>query len=231
MRRLIALIIGFAAMFAFLSPVLAKAGPEEEQKVETAAAYFQEIMANPGHGIPREVLEGARGIAIIPGIVNSPAFGLGGSIGEGVMVVRHENGKWSNPFFVNLTSTNLGLQTGNETHDTVLVFETRKAVDAVLSGGRVSLGVDISIMQGPTGRAGMPNSDVFSYSSSRGIFAGLTLGGGTLLVNKRANARYYGNDRVTLGNILAENVTLVPASAGRFNCLVAYYTYVRTGAC
>ncbi len=231
MRKLIPLMISFAAVVLFLSPIPVKAGSVEEARIDRAAAYFQEIMSSGDHGIPKEVLDSATGIAIIPGIVNSPGFGLGGSIGEGVMVVRQADEKWSNPFFIGLTSSNLGLQTGGETHDTILVFETRRGIDAVRNG-KLSLGVDVSIIQGPTGRhAGMPGADVYSYSSSRGIYTGVSLGGGVLRVDSTANTSYYGDRKMGLNSILAGTGKYTPASGIRFNCLMAHFTYAPSSAC
>src|ERR1700749_2167088 len=147
--------------------------------------------------IPHQLLEEYSGIVIIPHMINA-GLGIGGKHGKGVAMVKLDNGKWSDPVFVTLTGGSFGLQIGVQSVDLVLVFHHRGVLTKVKNGD-FTIGGDISAAAGPVGRSGTASTDyklqaeVYSYSRSRGLFAGITINGSNLGIDKTANANFYGN--------------------------------------
>jgi lipid-binding SYLF domain-containing protein len=146
--------------------------------------------------IPPALLTDAQAIAVIPHTVKA-GFVVGGRRGSGVVYVRGDDGTWGGPTFIKLTGVSAGFQVGVESADVVLVFRTRKALDRVLSGkGKLTLGADAAIAAGPLGREAGAGTDakleaeIYSYSRSRGLFAGVSLEGAVLAHDRRANLDY-----------------------------------------
>jgi lipid-binding SYLF domain-containing protein len=143
------------------------------------------------------MLREAQAVAILPGVIKA-AFVFGGRHGKGVLLAREADNSWSRPTFISMTGGGVGWQIGLESTDLVLVFMTRTSVNRVLAGkGKITLGADVGIAAGPLGRQAEAATDaqlkaeIYSYSRSRGLFAGISLQGGVLLVDHRANDFYY----------------------------------------
>ena len=105
-------------------------------------------------------------------------------IGRGVVMARQPNGDWSNPVFISLAGGGIGWQAGIQSTDVILVFKTREGVRRLLEGkDKVTLGADIGVAAGPVGRQaeastdGQLKAEIYSYSRSRGLFAGVSLEG------------------------------------------------------
>lgn len=188
------------AMFALLlvgawsATALAK---NEVRTVRDSAAVMQEIMRIPEKGIPPMLLHDAKAVAIFPGVIKG-AFMVGGEHGRGVLMVREESGRWSNPVFISITAGSFGWQIGGTSTDLVLVFKTLRGVENMMKG-KFTLGADAAVAAGPVGRNAQAATDVtlkseiLSYSRSRGLFAGLSLEGAALLIDNDSNAAYYGH--------------------------------------
>ena len=136
------------------------------------------------------------------------AFFLGGSRGNGVLVVRDKYGRFSNPIFINLTGGSFGFQWGIQSTDVVLVFTSARSIEKITSG-KLTLGADASIAAGPVGRQASAatdptfSSEVYSYSRSRGLFLGVALSGSALTIDNGADARFYDRgsaDAVAIAN-------------------------------
>lgn len=140
-------------------------------------------------------------------------FIFSGKGGEGVVVARTGHG-WSGPSFVGTGGAGWGVQIGVEATDFVFVLNNRAAVRAFSKGGNVTLGADASVAAGPVGRdahAGVtPTAAIYTYSRTKGLFAGVSLEGAVIATRKGANERYYGRP-VWAGDILSGRV---PAPAG-----------------
>jgi lipid-binding SYLF domain-containing protein len=112
-----------------------------------------------------------------------------------VVVARTAHG-WSGPSFIGTGGAGWGLQIGAEVTDFVIVLNNDSAVRAFSKGGNVTLGADASVAAGPVGRAAeadvTPKAAVYTYSKSKGLFAGVSLEGAVIGTRKEANARYYG---------------------------------------
>jgi lipid-binding SYLF domain-containing protein len=161
-------------------------------------------------GIPNEILSGCEGVVIIPKLINA-GLGIGGKRGKGVGMVKLANGKWSNPVFITLTGGSIGLQIGVQSVDLVLVFKN-KGVLTKVKDGDFTIGGDISATAGPVGRSSTASTDhsleaeIYSYSRSKGAFAGISINGSNLAIDKSSNANFYGNN-VTSQSIFASAVS------------------------
>ncbi len=172
-----------------------QAGQKQESIVISAVNIMNKIMSIPESSIPPKLLRNAKAIAIIPNVIKV-GFVLGGRFGRGVLSVRGKNGRWSAPCFINLTGGSIGWQIGAQSSDIILVFKTRRGVDGIV-GGKFTLGADAAIAAGPVGRnasaatdAAM-NAEIYSYSRSKGLFAGVSLAGSSLAINDEYNKNYY----------------------------------------
>ena len=129
-------------------------GPVEAQRdterFVDAAKVLELFTTDEEHGIPADILQRARGIAVIPNLIRG-GFIFGGRRGRGVLAIRSPNGEWSNPAFVTLTGGSFGAQLGAESADVVLVFANDRAVRNIASG-KFTLGGDATAIAGPVGR-------------------------------------------------------------------------------
>jgi lipid-binding SYLF domain-containing protein len=187
-------------LFALTMPVTAQQ-PKQSAEVDRAAeatSVLNEVMNIPENAIPEELMSRAHGIAVIPHVVKG-AFGIGGQWGKGLMSQRSENGKWSQPAFIEVGGGSFGFQIGVQASDIVLVFTDESGIKGLLKG-KVKLGADASATAGPVGRKAEVGTDVllrsgvFAYSRSKGLFAGVSLDGSVVSIDDDANRRVYGKD-------------------------------------
>ncbi len=166
----------------------------EETTMRAASTVLDEIMAVPGRSIPVSMLADAEGVAVIPNVIKG-GFIVGARYGNGVLVIK-ENGQWRAPVFITLAGGNVGWQIGVQSTDVILVFKTQRSVQGILSG-TFTLGVDAAAAAGPVGRQAAAatdpalKSEIFSYSRSRGIFAGVSLDGSALTIKQASNLAFY----------------------------------------
>jgi len=167
----------------------------EEGSVQASIAVLNEIMTVPAQRIPKSLLAGAEGIAIIPKVIKG-GFVIGARYGRGTLLIRDKNHAWHAPVFVSLTGGSIGWQVGVQSTDVILVFKTQKSVQGILSG-KFTIGVDAAAAAGPVGRQASAATDlqlkaeVYSYARSRGLFLGASLDGSMLQVDSMAGAAYY----------------------------------------
>jgi lipid-binding SYLF domain-containing protein len=204
-----------------------RAGPAEVDTVERSAAVLQALAHQPLRCIPPALLCDAQGVAVFPHVVKV-GFVVDRRFGRGVLLVRKPDGSWSNPVFVDLEGGGIGLEAGVEATDLVLVFKSPSSLDHILKGkGRLALGSDVSIAAGPVGREAEVASDrrlkpdVFSYSHSRGLFAGLSLAGLRVQVDGHANEAFYGLRGCGPGDVLAQRCPALGAVVGLHTALAA----------
>ena len=218
----------------FAAVVLAGACPgahaqaREQGRLLTASQILEELRTTRDQAIPDRLLERAYGIAVIPDLTKV-AFFAGGRRGHGVLVVRDKQGRFTNPVFITMTGGSFGWQWGVQSTDIVLVFTTPKGVEGI-NGGKVTLGADASVAAGPVGRQAEAATDaafkaeVYSYSRSRGVFAGLALDGTAITIDDPANAAFYRKPGIASGDIIAGTVTSEDESARRFLAAVTAST-------
>jgi lipid-binding SYLF domain-containing protein len=187
-----------AVLFALLLVPTAVKAADPQETVQSAIQVLDEVMSSPGKGIPASLLKDAEGVAVIPGMIRVGAI-AGVRRGKGVVVVREADGGWALPQFVTLGGGNLGFQIGAESSDVVLVFKTKRSV-ANLMDGKFTIGTDAGAAAGPVGRRVEAATDVqlkaeiYSYSRSRGLFAGISLDGSRMQLDPEAWRAYYGVD-------------------------------------
>ncbi|CCH60990.1 hypothetical protein TBLA_0D04950 [Henningerozyma blattae CBS 6284] len=161
--------------------------------------------------IPPDVLKRAQGLAIIT--VFKAGFLFSGRGGSGVLVARLPNGHWSAPSAIAMGGAGAGGMAGLELTDFVFILNTKDAVKSFSEFGTITLGGNVSVSAGPLGRnaeaAASASSggfaSVFSYSKSKGLYAGVSLEGSAIIERRDANRKYYG-DRCTSKDILSGRI-------------------------
>lgn len=207
-------------LLSFVVTLSAFAATKEESRVVIATDVLDQFQRIPEGRIPPALLSRAFAVAVIPNVIKV-GFGLGARRGKGIVVVRNPDHSWSNPSFVTMTGGSFGFQVGAQSTDIILVFKTRKSIDGITSG-KFTLGADASVAAGPVGRHTAVatdwkfQSEVYSYSRSRGLFAGVALEGAGITMDKKANAAFYGSASMTVEEIFASAGNVAPASANKF---------------
>lgn len=175
-----------------------KSQEKEEDKVAAAAKVIKDFTTMK-ESIPSELLKITKGIIVVPKLINA-GFVVAGKRGKGIAMVKNSDGTWSDPTFVTITGGSIGFQVGVQSIDLVLVFKNRETLENI-GKGTFTLGGDISVTAGPIGRNSSATTDykleaeVYSYSRSKGIFAGISLSGSALDVDAKANKKFYGEDQ------------------------------------
>jgi len=178
-------------------PALASDRDDDIGRIQKATRVFHEIMATPDKGIPRDLLEKAKCVAIIPG-EEKAAFIFGGNYGKGVATCRTATG-WSAPMFIAVGGGSFGFQIGASFTDAVMLFMNDHALHSLL-GDKFKIGADVTVAAGPVGRQASANTDVrldaeiLSYSRSKGVFAGISLDGAVVQADNSGDKAMYGSD-------------------------------------
>jgi lipid-binding SYLF domain-containing protein len=203
----------------------ASAGTAREdtvKRLQSSVDVLQSIMATPDKGVPEEVLSNAKCILVVPDLIKG-GFIFGGKHGRGVASCRTSAG-WSAPAFVSIGGGSWGLQIGVEGVDLVMLVMNDQGFQHLLSS-KFALSGEGSVAAGPVGRhasAGTDwkmNTEMLTYSRSKGVFAGLTLEGAVIEQDDDSTRAIYGK-HMRFRNILSGKVT-TPASAEAFMKAVA----------
>jgi SH3 domain-containing YSC84-like protein 1 len=187
---------------------------DDVARTQKAAQVLKEVMDAPDKGIPHDLLETAKCIAIIPGDKKF-AFIFGGSYGRGVATCRTGHG-WSAPMFIAVDGGSVGYQIGGSSTDIILLFMNDRALQSLLSD-KFKLGADASVAAGPVGRDAAAstdlklNAEILSYSRTKGVFAGVSLDGAVVQVDKSGDQTLYGDNVDTHG--ILDGEVRIPASA------------------
>jgi SH3 domain-containing YSC84-like protein 1 len=215
MKKLVTLV----ALFSLSVTIAARAETREDvqNRMDNAALVLHQIMATPDKGIPEEVLEHAKCVAIVPHMIKG-GFVFGAENGRGVATCRTAKG-WSAPAFFAITGGSWGLQIGVEGVDVVMIFQGDRGMQR-LEDSNFKVGADASAAAGPVGRnasAGTDwnlNTQVLTYSRAKGAFAGLTLSGANVRQDNDSMRAYYGH-HISSRRVLRGQVA-TPAGADRF---------------
>jgi lipid-binding SYLF domain-containing protein len=189
-------------------------------KLSDATAVYRELITASDKAIPKELLERAKCIAVLPGVIKA-AIGFGARHGSGVMSCRSESG-WSTPAFVSISGGSWGVQLGAESSDIVLFFMNDRGARSLVDGSRVTLGGQASVAAGPLGRSAEAatnldfKAEIYSYAKSKGLFAGLSLEGAELRPDNDDNRDYYGSGVTTTQLLFGSGPAKVPAEAQTF---------------
>src|SRR5450755_963575 len=177
MKKMISLLLisfmGLVGNYAWAS----SAREDSVARLQSSVDVLHAIMATPDKGIPAEVLSGAKCIMVVPHLVKA-GFIFGGKQGSGVASCRTSSG-WSAPACVSVCGGSWGLLIGAEAVDLVMLVMNDQGFQHLLSS-KFELTGEGSVAAGPVGRhasAGTDwkmNTEMLTYSRSKGVFAGLT---------------------------------------------------------
>lgn len=190
MRVLIAVLLLFTAQAT-------QANTTPEQRTQKATTVLKEMSAIPENSIPERLLAEAYAIAIVPDLAKA-GFVFGGRYGKGLISIRGADGAWSNPNYIKLTGGSVGFQVGVQSSDLILVFTSAAGVESIIKG-KFTLGADAAVAAGPVGRNVQASTDekfkaeIYSYSRSKGLFAGVSVDGSAITIDDKANETIYGD--------------------------------------
>lgn len=214
-KKIILLTLCFAAAIPMF------AADKAADRLADSTAVLKTIFTK--QDIPSSLLDKAVCVLVYPS-VRKVGLGVGVTYGRGVISCRtgeNMNGKWSAPAMYTLDTGSLGIQAGTSSTDYVLLVMTDRGANKILSG-KLKLGADASAVSGPVGAKASgyndPNVDVLTYSQSKGLFAGASLGSASMASDDDMNKELYGKP-VDAKQIVRDGVVPVPASATQ---LVAY---------
>jgi lipid-binding SYLF domain-containing protein len=154
---------------------------DEVAVVRKTTRLLEEISSNPKSGIPARFLQEARGIVIIPGVVNKQ-LGVGRKEGHGVFLSRDDKGEWGSVRPVEISGSSAGVVAGRDVTDLVIIYRTREAAERYGEDAESRIAfVQISTWRrrkfsGPRFDSN-PTEDVLTYTRSRGIIVGAAMGG------------------------------------------------------
>jgi len=206
---------------AALADTAAKDKEEAAELFAKARDSYNDLIKadSPDKGIPQEMLEHARAIAVFPKVVNA-AVGVGARSGKGIVVARQADGKWGAPAEFEIKGGSWGAQIGAEATELVLFFMNDESVKSLLSS-KFTLGGKAGLAAGPVGRSAEASTDlklnaaIYSYAKSKGLFAGISLEGAKMTPDKNDNAHLYGRAMST-EQILFSGKVSPPSSAEPF---------------
>lgn len=192
------------------------------ERMQKAGEVLHQIMATPDKGIPNEVFDKAKCVAVVPHMLKG-GFVFGAKHGKGVAICRTASG-WSAPEFFTIGGGSWGAQIGVEGVDLVMMIMNQQGMDQLLKN-RFQVGGSASASAGPVGRhasAGVDwkmNSPILTYSRSKGVFAGVDLEGAVIEPDEDAMREVYGH--VLPANQVLTGQVKVPASAQNFIAAVS----------
>lgn len=215
---LFTLVLGLTGLWAGT----AGASTTAQQKILTNAQFvLEEIISAPDTGIPSKLISKAKAIIIIPTMFKGGFF-FGARYGSGVVAVRDAaTGKWGPPAFVTTYGGSFGLQFGAQAVDLVLLLMSERGVNALLNN-KFTVGGDLAVSVGPVGRYAEAGTDVqfqgevYSYSRSKGAFAGVSLKGTVFQPDDAFTREYYRTDLSAKQILFFSGISRVPKSSAVF---------------
>ena len=213
MKKILALTSAIVLVFVSAS----FAASTSDSIISGAISMIEEMSAEDDVSAMADTVKTSRAIAIIPSMVKA-GFIIGGEYGEG-LILRHENGKWYGPSFYNIGGGSFGFQAGAQSVALLLAVINERGVGAFM-GSKTKLGGDFAVAAGPVGRRAEAATDaqakasIYSYSISKGLFAGVSLEGSVISISVKRNNEYWG------GKVSAKEALQKPADDKRIAPLV-----------
>ena len=219
MKRILSLVL-----LAGLAGSIAWANGREDavERLKMSTGVLQALMSAPDNGIPEEVLNSAKCVMVVPHLIKG-GFIVGGKHGRGIASCRTAGG-WSAPAFVSVGGGSFGLQIGIEGVDLVMLVMNEQGLQHLLSS-KFQIGGEASASAGPVGRhasAGTDwklNTELLTYSRSKGAFAGVALEGAVVQQDDDSTKAIY-RSKLPFRTVLSGK-TATPAVAGEFMRAVA----------
>lgn len=187
-------------------------------ELQRATETVQNITtASPDKGVPKDVLEKAKCVAVIPKLIKG-AFVVGGEHGNGVATCKNANNQWSAPAPFSVSGVSWGPQIGGKSTDLMMFIMNDQGMTELLKG-HIKLGADVSAAAGPVGRSASADAGykagVLTYSSSKGAFIGASLNGAELQQDNKLTKDWYGHE-ISFKDILTGNEKAPNAEARDF---------------
>lgn len=198
MKRKFSTVLVLAAIMAVLfSAGAAQAEKAHERRIRMSADLINKMAAQDDASSLADVINSGRGVAIFPAVTKAGLI-VGGQTGEGIVFLKKGNGRWSGPAFMGLSGASIGFQIGAQSVGLVLVITNEKGLGAFTGDNSFKLGADVAIAAGPVGRDasaatdGNAKASIYSYSMSKGLFAGVSVEGCVINQNRDASQAYWG---------------------------------------
>jgi SH3 domain-containing YSC84-like protein 1 len=215
MKRELLMKKNVVAVLLCLAASIPAVAQKADKRLAESAAVLKTI--NTKSSIPDTAWGKTKCVLVYPS-VRKVAVGIGGTYGRGVLACRSGaefNGKWGAPIMYTLDVGSLGVQLGSSSTDYVLLVITDRGANKILSG-KLKLGADASAVAGPSGANASgfndPNIDILSYSQSKGLFAGASLGSASMASDTSVNTELYGKD-IDAAQMVKDGTTPIPAAA------------------
>ncbi|MDY2985675.1 MAG: lipid-binding SYLF domain-containing protein [Synergistes jonesii] len=205
------LIFALCAVVALCAAGRALAETAHMRRIRLSTNLINKMAAQSDADALGQVIKSGKGVAIFPAVTKA-GLGIGGQTGEGVVFLRRPNGRWSGPAFMGISGASIGFQIGVQSVGLVLVITNEEGLHAFTGGNSFKLGADVAIAAGPVGRDasaatdGRAKASIYSYSISKGLFAGVSVEGSVINQNRDANKAYWGRD-ISAGNALKKPAT------------------------
>jgi SH3 domain-containing YSC84-like protein 1 len=167
-------------------------------RLKSSTNALHQILGAPDKGIPDEVFKGAKCVAVVPGLIKG-GFIIAGKHGRGVATCRLPNGRWSAPAFFAISGGSWGAQIGVESVDLVMLIMNDGGMRHLLQD-KFQIGGEAAAAAGPVGRHAEAGTDwkiesqMLTYSRSKGLFVGIDLGGSVVERDKDSTVALYGKD-------------------------------------
>jgi lipid-binding SYLF domain-containing protein len=209
---------------AIIAPALSAQEETPDHRLRSASEVLKETLGAPDRGIPRDLLEKAMCVVVVPGLKKA-AVVVGGDYGRGYAVCRHAGG-WTGPAAVRFSGGSFGPQIGVESTDIILLVMDRKGMEN-LAKDKFTVGVDASAAGGPVGRTTSAETDaslhaeILSWSRAHGAFAGASLDGTVVSKDGGEDKKIYGSEVSNKAIIMGELPP--PAVAGVLTSVLEQY--------
>jgi lipid-binding SYLF domain-containing protein len=202
-----------------------------QARIDAAKLVLNEIMGASDSGIPRNIMEQATCVGVVPGLKKG-AFIWGAQYGQGVVTCRTGHG-WSAPVFIRMAGGSFGFQVGGQSTDLVLVAVNDRGFQDLLKN-KFKIGGDAAASAGPVGRNGQAatdwkmNAELLTYSRSKGLFAGIDLDGTSVSQNSEDTELYFGQAH-NFESILKGNVDVPPGAVPFVRTVAGYFVEAKRG--
>ena len=196
---------------------------EHNKRIHESVIVLREIMSAGDKAIPRDMLEHAQCVGIVPNLKRA-GFIVGAKYGKGVLTCRvHEGAGWAAPSTIRIEGGSIGFQIGAGETDVVFIVNNSRGMEK-LERDKFTIGGDASVMAGPVGRDAeaetdaMMHAEILAWSRARGVFAGVSLEGATLRPDNEDNAKIYGRP-VTQSELIHGRISPTRAAQPLFAAL------------
>ena len=198
MRNLVRNFVMIACAVALMTMGLAATAlaSSPTERIDEAIQVLREMSQQEDYEAMAYILKKAHGVAIFPSVLKAGLM-LGARHGEGLVLRRDPvSGTWYGPSFVTITGLSWGPQIGVQSTSLVLVITNERGLKG-FEEGKITLGGEMSVAAGPVGRHAEAGTDIelkaaiYSYSMSKGVFAGASLEGARIALDESANELYW----------------------------------------